>query len=507
MGKQAKTKAAIYMRISKDPREKSPAIERQREDCLAMVEYHGWELYAEYQDKSKSAYSGVEREGFERMLRDFKAGKFQVICAWKLDRLTRSTHTFSDMVFEMAEQHLRICTTDTGDLDLTRADSRFLAQQFVNFAEFESARKSERIIRANQQRAKKGTMKKGYRCFGYDRDYQIIPEEAVVVRAIYDAFLKGSSINSITKAISGSDEPGLPHLPTSDNPSAIRARELGKKPPKNTGWNRTSIRQVLTNPKYAGYVAYIPWATYKKINVRADWADYIVKDPDGTPLDASWEPIVDRETWWSAQKRLDDLRNMPRRDGSPRKHTNTRKYFGTGLFRCSVCGQPMRVSSGSYRCDGHVSRRHAMVDEYVLEVVRARLAMPDLAEILPKKEDPRLEEIAAEIAECSGEIKRVRHDYKRGVIDGDLYHEIVTEQQERIAILDDERKGLMEDASTMGVLTSDDPVAAFDSLTDPGQIHSVVDYLMEVVLHPHKRGEHNTVESLEKDVEIRWKEH
>lgn len=498
-------KVAIYLRISKDPKMTGAAIERQREDCLNIIEFKGWTLFGEYVDQSISAFSGKERPKFDQMLDDFRNNKFDIIIAWKLDRLSRNTHDFSEMVYELADQYLRIYTTDTGELDLTRSDSRFLANQFINFAQFESERKSERLIRGNLQRAKNGTMKKGYRPFGYDRDYNIIPHEAEIIRSVFDAYLKGSSINSITKAIAGINAPNLPDIPQSPPPSAIRAKELGKPVAENATWTRNMTRNLLTNPRYAGYVAYIPYAEYKKINVRAKWADYIVKGGDGRPIDAEWEPIVDKDTWWAAQKKLEDYRNIINKDGTPRRHSNARLYFGTGLYRCSVCGKPMRVSSGAYRCDGHVSRRHEKVDEFVLEVARQRLALPDLSDLLPAIEHPRVALIAAEVAACSGEIARVRHDYKAQLIEAELYNEIVSEQQMIIERLEAERLSLIGDNATSEILGASDPVEAFNALTDPGQIHTVLDYLMTITLHPHPRGMRQSPEALSKNIEIEWK--
>lgn len=497
------TKAAIYARISKDVGMTGAAIERQIEDCEQLIGNKGWTLYgAPYVDQSISAYNGKERPAYDRMVRDYKSEKFDVIVAWKIDRLTRSTYDFARTVRELAEQGLRICTTDTGDLNLSTPDGRYLANQFVNFAEMESARKSERIIRANRQRAQKGTMKPGYRLFGYDRQYNIIPEEATVVRSIFDAYLRGSSLNAITKALSGCEDATLPNITPYDTPATIKARELGKEPPSHNKWERTTVFQMLHNPKFAGMVAHIPWQEYKRINARAKWSDYIVRDEDGVPLKATWEPIVDAETWWLVQEKLRAARVSKRSDGTPIRRSNTRKYFGSGLFYCGVCGSPMRVCSGSYRCDGHVSRRHAKVDEFVLEVVRQRLARGDLADLLKRDQGPQVDALDSQMRKYSAEIKRAFSDYRNHLLNGNEYKTIKDEYESKIDVLVREKASLLSENAAYSILDADDPVAAFDSINDPSQIHEIVDALMKVTLLPHERGNKSFDGT---DVVIEWK--
>ncbi|MDD3486692.1 MAG: recombinase family protein, partial [Atopobiaceae bacterium] len=246
------TRAAIYLRISRDFTMRGEAIERQREDCEGICSMKCWEVVGEYTDQSISAYSGKTRPDYNRMIHDYMAGKFDVIVAWKLDRLTRSTKGFSEMLDELSEQKLRICTTDLGEVDLSRSDAKFTTNILVNVAEFESARKSERSKRANFQRAQQGYIRRGTRSFGYDGAYNVIPEEAKVVRAIYDQYVKGSTMGAITRAIAGGTDASLPVMPTSDAPSVIFAREKGK-PVPDKKWELATTQVILRNPKYAGY--------------------------------------------------------------------------------------------------------------------------------------------------------------------------------------------------------------------------------------------------------------
>ena len=97
-------RAAIYLRISLDRHGDGLAVERQREDCKRIIAQRGWEHVATYEDPSVSASSRtVTRPGYERMVRDWQAGRFDAVVCWDLDRLTRQPRQLEDWI-DAAEQ-------------------------------------------------------------------------------------------------------------------------------------------------------------------------------------------------------------------------------------------------------------------------------------------------------------------------------------------------------------------------------------------------------------------
>ena len=76
--------AAVYCRLSKEDEEKtareSESIRNQRALLLAWAAEHGYRIYRVYTDED---YSGIDRArpGFNAMLADARAGKFEVILA------------------------------------------------------------------------------------------------------------------------------------------------------------------------------------------------------------------------------------------------------------------------------------------------------------------------------------------------------------------------------------------------------------------------------------------
>lgn len=501
-GEQGPTikRAAIYLRISQErsgtKTYASDAIERQREDCMSMCEWYRWEIVATYVDKAKSAYDeSHERPEFERMLADYRAGKFDIIVGWKLDRILRRVGSLVDMVREAPD--MRFCTEDLGIIDLTNPDGKRRAIDAANNAEFESARKGERERRANRQHAEQGRPKRApKRCWGYTVDREIVPEEAAVVRELYAARVAGYPLHDLLRAMNGEE---------TVNPLTELKRAISRLP-ETQKWTYTRLRYCLANPKYAGFIAHIeePIGSGPRRQRAAIVADALVRDRDGNLVRGNWEPIVDEATWRKSV-------SMMKKNLRGQRQTGKRRYFGTGIFRCGVCGRPLYVADSSYRCSqkGHVSRLREPIDRLVLATIRERLGREDLATLLPRQDTGRLAEIADELRAVDGDLARIRDDYTKKHIDGEFYHELHDGYVAQRDALLTERDALTGTDPTGGVLTCDDPVAAFDALADdPVRLHSIVDYLVTVTIHPFHRNRKRGQRTFNfEGIDIEWKEH
>jgi hypothetical protein len=121
--------------------------------------------------------------------------------------------------------------------------------------------------------------------------------------------------------------------------------------------------------------------------------------------DASWPAILDESTHLALVAKLGDPKRRTQRDSAV-------KHLLSGLAFCGVCGGRIRVQKNrgflAYLCVEKfcVSRRETDVDEYITEVVLARLERPDLADVLTDAHD-------AETAAALGEARE-----KRARLDG-----------------------------------------------------------------------------------------
>src|SRR5215212_9185803 len=80
-------RVAIYIRVSTS----GQTTENQRRELEAVAAQRGWKIVATYEDAGISGAKGRDqRPGFDRMLKDATAGRFDILASWSVDRLGRS---------------------------------------------------------------------------------------------------------------------------------------------------------------------------------------------------------------------------------------------------------------------------------------------------------------------------------------------------------------------------------------------------------------------------------
>jgi site-specific DNA recombinase len=80
-------RAAVYARYSSDL-QREASIEDQLRLCREAAASRGWTVVIEYADRAASGSSRFRPE-YQQLLTDAKAGKFDVVVAEALDRLSR----------------------------------------------------------------------------------------------------------------------------------------------------------------------------------------------------------------------------------------------------------------------------------------------------------------------------------------------------------------------------------------------------------------------------------
>lgn len=460
-------RAVIYLRVSLDQTGEGLAVERQREDCEKIARDRGWEVVDVYTDNSVSAYSKVkQRPTYDRMVADFKAGHFNALITWDLDRLTRQPRQLEDWIDAAESRGLRMVTAN-GEADLQTDGGRMYARIKAAVARAEMERKGARQSRAQQQRASKGRPPRGIRATGYTLDGEVIEHEATAVREIYEAFATGTSLKALAAALSGAEqtvrEPGDRNKVQSLPPSVPTLPTRSGRP-----WNPTSVLGILRNPRYAG------WSMFE---------GEIVRDNSGAPIQGQWEAIVPDGLWLAVQQRLDDPERVSNRKGTERRH------LGSGLYLCGVegCDKRVRAHGLRYRCAGHLMRSREQIDKYVEGFVHRRLKQPDLADLLVPQNDEAAAALTQQRQEQRDRITRARADYKAELIDGALYSEIRDEANALLAELDMKQANLTAGPAAAAILLAPSPVEAFDN-ADLAAQRAIIDLLCVVRLFPHPRG-------------------
>ncbi len=124
-------KTALYLRVSTDEQ----SCDMQERDLLRLAEQRQLEVVETYRDEGVSG-SKASRPAFDRMLRDAKRGKFQVLLAWKLDRLGRSLSNLIRLLEDLRSWNVTLVSYSES-LDLDSPSGRLMYQLISAFSEYE----------------------------------------------------------------------------------------------------------------------------------------------------------------------------------------------------------------------------------------------------------------------------------------------------------------------------------------------------------------------------------
>lgn len=338
--------AVVYTRISKDRAGAGLGVERQEAECRDLASRLGWTIVDVFSDNDISAYSGRTRPGYDAMCAALEAGKAHAIVAWHTDRLHRRPVELESFIDLCDRRKVDVKTVQSGDFDLSTASGKMIARMLGAAARHEVEHSIERAKSAKKQAAVDGKFRGGRRSFGYEKDgLTECKPEADAIRSAVEKLLAGASVRQVARDW---------------NAAGLRTSFGGNE------FNSREVRKVVLRPRNAGIVLH----EGKRIGKGA------------------WDAILDEDTFAALEALL--------RDPERAKHISyVRKYQGSGVYVCGVCGATMGTASqvGSaraterrkvYSCSQskHLGRVAEFVDEYVSENVIARLSDPAVVKVV-----------------------------------------------------------------------------------------------------------------------------
>jgi DNA invertase Pin-like site-specific DNA recombinase len=153
------TRAAVYGRVSTKDKGQNP--EMQLAELREYCQRRGWTVTGEYVDVGVSG-SKASRPQLDRLMRDVRLRRVDVIAVWKLDRFGRSLRHLVDALGELKAVGVAFVSL-RDNLDLSTPAGRMLFHVVGAMAEFERDLISERV------RAGMGAAKKKGSCIGRPR--------------------------------------------------------------------------------------------------------------------------------------------------------------------------------------------------------------------------------------------------------------------------------------------------------------------------------------------------
>lgn len=309
-------RTCAYCRVSTDSDEQLSSYDLQVEHYQNLADEHpNWDLQKVYADKGISGTSLKNREEFNEMLRACMAGKYNLIVTKSVSRFARNLVDCISLVRKLKTHNPPIGVFfETDNLFTLSEDSELKLSLLATFAQEESTKKRESMIWSLIERFKRGQLLMP-ECYGYSREMdsekrhyikdaklEIVEDEAIVVRFIFDSFLAGYPLESICELLSAAE------IPNSTG---------------NTVWNISAVRYILSNERYCGNI--LTWKT-----ITTDMFEHTHRKNDGDQDQYLYEqvhdPIISVDKFEAAQVLLANRKHGVK--AYPRMHV-----IDDGIFR------------------------------------------------------------------------------------------------------------------------------------------------------------------------------
>ena len=306
-------RAAAYARVS-------CGNDAMLHSLAAQVEYYsgfirstpGWEYVGVYADEAKTG-TRDNRDSFQQMLTDCRAGKIDHIITKSVSRFARNTVTLLETVRELKSLGISVYFEEQ-NIDTATADGELMLSILASYAQEESLSTSENMkwrVRSNFEKglAWNPTLL-GYR---YEEGTFVIqPEEAEIVRLIYDSYLDGMGATAIAKMLN----------------------ESGKVSRFGNAMGQRSVMLILRNYTYTGNL--LLQKTFSE-NHLTKKKRYNEGHLPMYHIENSHEAIIPLEKYNAVQAEI-----KRRAEKYAKPHRNKGNYLFSGLLVCGICGKHYR---------------------------------------------------------------------------------------------------------------------------------------------------------------------
>lgn len=280
MFSEDKKVVAIYTRVSTtDQAREGHSLEEQEKRLRGMCEANGYKIYKVYTDPGISGKSTENRPAYIQMLKDMRNHKFNLILAFKMDRLSRSIIDFEEFFNEIKKYDCGVellCEK----IDTSGATGMMFARILGIFAQFERELIQERTIIGVESAVDKGHFG-GKAPLGYRhkldetgkeklKEWEIFEDEAKIVREIFDLCSSGNTYFQISTIL----KKKYPKVIS----KYVVDEETNEKVPIYRQWSDGSISAILNNKCYIGIYEHRKTIVTKETRVIEDKVPQIISE-------------------------------------------------------------------------------------------------------------------------------------------------------------------------------------------------------------------------------------
>lgn len=407
--------------------EDGASLDAQERRFHELAKTSGWLSVGEFRGCESATQAATERHVLQQVMACIREQEPDALYVHEQSRLTRGDELEVALLFrELRERGIKVIVGGVVR-DLSSIDERVMVsiQSVIDRAEAE--RIKERSRRGKREKARQGKKNNAGPAFGYVNPVrgdprrgtlQIVPEQAVVVRRIFELAASGVGAYAIAKLLDAE----------------------GRHPPQAVRWGATSVRRILRNPVYLGIHATNVWV--RKKGTRAHYLD--LHNPEAIVVENAHEPIVSRDVWDAVHARLP----LPR-TAKPNMLTSLLWIQGERFAGDSANGKSYYRSSAEQQ--GHPWLQVEPTNQVVWDAFLAMAHEPRLVESImaeSHRQQPRetvtarVKEQQAAIAKLEARLNRLVDMRADGEISKDTYLEKASEVRQQLAAAETVRRQL-----------------------------------------------------------------
>ena len=315
---------AAYARVSMESERLQHSLSAQVSYYSSLIQQNpAWEYAGVYADDGITGTKTNDRTEFNRMIADCEAGKIDIILTKSISRFARNTVDLLNAVRHLKELGISV-QFEKEHIDSLSEDGELMLTLLASFAQEEVRSLSDNVKWGTRKRFEKGIPNGRFQIYGYrwDGDHLVVePEEAKIVKLIYDNFLNGLSAESTEKQL----------------------EEMGVKSYKGQHFGNTSIRQILGNITYTGNLLFQKEYTVDPISKKSR------KNQGELPqywVENTHEAIIPMEVYQAVQEE-----KARRRELGVFANWSINTSCFTSKIKCGRCGKSYQRSNRKGRKD------------------------------------------------------------------------------------------------------------------------------------------------------------
>lgn len=422
-----KEKCYLYIRVSTAMQVDGYSLDAQKDRLVKFAEFQGMEIVREYCDAGKSGKSITGRPEFQQMLQDVADDRDGVsyILVFKLSRFGRNAADVLNSLQYIQDYGVNLICVEDG-IDSSKDSGKLTITVLSAVAEIERENILVQTMEGRRQKAREGKWNGGQAPFGYLLDSKnstliVNPEEAEIVRIIFDKFIHTDmGADSISNYL---NQHGY-------SKKKLRDQEVSH-------FSRSTIIKILDNPVYAGKIAYGKSVTEKVKGTRDQYRR--VKQDEYLLADGLHESIIDPETWEAAKakRKVTGIKWN-------KTHSLDHEHILSGILKCPVCGSGMagtvrrrkNKKTGEYKDDFYYRCQHRRkidedhfcgfkpslnqdeLNEKVVQIIRDMVAMEKFRDFIQSKLQEKVDvsSLEEEREQVKGKLQQVMGAKKKLVL-------------------------------------------------------------------------------------------